>query len=279
MADSVLNSVEDSMKEKYISLIRNTSHVELKKFNKNDYKKKILRDMSKQLPSYDRAELDGYAQCVSNTLNSEVQSLLKKRSRAQTPSKISEPSELSNTVLEALDDTMYPNNCTSSQTLLSEVTDTDGESDDDDDGDDENDTDHDQQTQNSLNDSVTKLKVCYSSRATEDINVTSLSTIHGVQPEKQGAADSDGRSICQSKPKIKPDIQKCCETCKMKTRPKKKKDEIQCSVCMTWYHEQCMGITNKDPVGIWSCLTCRQFPKTVTSELSALKADLNILKQ
>lgn len=35
----------------------------------------------------------------------------------------------------------------------------------------------------------------------------------------------------------------------------------------------------KDPVGIWSCVTCRQFPKNVTNELAALKNDLNVLKQ
>ena len=76
MADPELNKAEDAMKSKYLPLIRNLSHVELKHFNKNDYKKKILRDMSKLHPSNDTTVLDGYAQCVSNALQSEAQTLL-----------------------------------------------------------------------------------------------------------------------------------------------------------------------------------------------------------
>ena len=102
MADPELNRAEDSMKAKYLHIIKSMSHVELKKFNKNDYKKKVIRDMTKLLPSYQQTEFDGYAQCVSNAMRSEVQSLLKKRSRNHSTSEVFESPELSDTVLEDL---------------------------------------------------------------------------------------------------------------------------------------------------------------------------------
>ena len=86
------------------------SHVELKKFNKNDYKKKVIRDMTKLLPSYQQTEFDGYAQCVSNAMQSEVQSLLKKRSRTHSTSEVLESPELSDTVLEDLNTSMHVEN-------------------------------------------------------------------------------------------------------------------------------------------------------------------------
>ena len=40
-----------------------------------------------------------------------------------------------------------------------------------------------------------------------------------------------------------------------------------------------MGLNKTEPVGVWSCLSCRVFPATVTSELSHLKSDINDLKK
>ena len=118
MADPELNRAEDSMKAKYLPLIRNMSHVELKKFNKNDYKKKVLRDMSKMLPSYETAALDDYAQCVSNALQNEVRSLLNNRVRTHSASEITEPPELSDNILEDLYSTMHAENTVNSQVLI-----------------------------------------------------------------------------------------------------------------------------------------------------------------
>ena len=81
MADPDLNRPEDLMKEKYLQVVRNISHLELKQFSKADYKKKVTRDMVQLLPNHDTAVLSDYAQCVSNALNREVQSLLSKRTR------------------------------------------------------------------------------------------------------------------------------------------------------------------------------------------------------
>ena len=71
---------------------------------------------------------------------------------------------------------------------------------------------------------------------------------------------------------------KCCESCVVKSKYKKLQ-EIICSVCMSWFHEQCVGLKQTYRSSILSCLTCRQIPKTVTMELSALKNEPSVLKQ
>ena len=49
---------------------------------------------------------------------------------------------------------------------------------------------------------------------------------------------------------------------------------------MSGFHEQCVGLDkNSEPVGIWLCMTCREFPKMVITELSVMKNELYDLKQ
>ena len=72
----------------------------------------------------------------------------------------------------------------------------------------------------------------------------------------------------------------CCESCTVNPKSKKKLSMIQCNVCMSWFHDQCVGLDkNSEPVGIWLCMTCREFPKMVTTELSVMKSELYDLKQ
>lgn len=219
MADSELNHAEDLLKEQYLTVIRNMSHVELKKFNKYDYKKKVIRDMSKMHPAYDITDLDGYAQCVSNALNSEVQSLLNSRSRAQTVSDKSDSTELSNTFLEELDTTMRSDTDIGSQSQLSSTTtmnddddqDDFNDDDDDEDSDDESDSADHSQTNGatpSFDDSVTLLKEVHSTGTREIIGSAPASTAHGVQPDKQDIVPGDRSNSTKQ-------TRKCCDTCKI----------------------------------------------------------------
>ena len=49
---------------------------------------------------------------------------------------------------------------------------------------------------------------------------------------------------------------------------------------MSGFHEQCVGLEkNSELVGIWLCMTCREFPKMVSTELSVMKNELYDLKQ
>ena len=38
---------------------------------------------------------------------------------------------------------------------------------------------------------------------------------------------------------------------------------IQCHLCQSWIHPECVGEDSKDIVGIWTCTTCRQLPVLV----------------
>ena len=91
------------MKQTLLEQVSSLSHVELKKFNKTDYKKKALKKLGKLLPSYEKSKLSETAQCISNALQSAAEEQLRKRSRECTPRR---SSLLSDTVIEELNTTL-----------------------------------------------------------------------------------------------------------------------------------------------------------------------------
>ena len=78
---------------------------------------------------------------------------------------------------------------------------------------------------------------------------------------------------------LKKNNNKCCNSCKVKSGQKKKYDMFQCSACMNWYHEMCVGISKNDSIGLWFCLACKTIPQTLTTGIHSLKADVDNLKQ
>ena len=296
MADLDLNRAEDLMKEKYLQVVRNMSHLELKQFSKADYKKKVTGDMVQLLPNHDTAVLSDYAQCVSNALNREVQTLLSKRTRTSNISETPTSPSLSNTFINELETTMKTDTTVNNQTPVTQTVVVDDDYSDNGDYSDNN-SDHSDnecdicdsieagensdcdQSQNCdddaticLNDSVTHLKQAYSAASRQLQHNEATVVIQSSQPTKKNTVQNKS-----SKNKLSD--QKCCDTCAIKPKSKKKLDQIQCSTCMSWFHEQCMGLNKTEPVGVWSCLSCRVFPATVTSELSHLKSDINDLKK
>ena len=296
MADPDLNRAEDLMKEKYLQVVRNISHLELKQFSKADYKKKVTRDMVQLLPNHDTAVLSDYAQCVSNALNREVQSLLSKRTRTSNIAETPTSPIISNTFINELETTMETDTTVNNQTPFTQTVVVDDDYSDNGNYSDNN-SDHSDnecdicdsidagensycdQSQNCnddatdcLNDSVTHLKQAYSAASCQLQNNEATDVTQSSQPTKKN-------SVQNKSSKNKLSDQKCCDTCTIKPKSKKKLDQIQCSSCMLWFHEQCMGLSKTEPVGVWSCLSCRVFPATVTSELSHLKSDINDLKK
>ena len=296
MADLDLNRAEDLMKEKYLKVVRNMSHLELKQFSKADYKKKVTRDMVQLLPNHDTAVLSDYAQCVSNALSREVQFLLSKRTRTSNIAETPTSPIISNTFINELETTMETDNTVNNQTPFTQTVVVDDDYSDSGDYSDNNSDKSDNecdicdsieagensycdQSQNCdddatdcLNDSVTHLKQAYSAASCQLQNNEATDVTQSSQPTKKNTVQNKS-----SKNKLSD--QKCCDTCAVKPKSKKKLDQIQCSSCMSWFHEQCMGLSKTEPVGVWSCLSCRVFPATVTSELSHLKSDINDLKK
>ena len=60
---------------------------------------------------------------------------------------------------------------------------------------------------------------------------------------------------------------------------------IQCHLCQSWIHPECVGEDGKDIVGIWTCTSCRQLPVLVsrllekTSALESLIEKLTVSTQ
>ena len=72
--------------------------------------------------------------------------------------------------------------------------------------------------------------------------------------------------------------QKCCNTCSVKSKPRKSHPMTRCSLCMVWFHDQCVGLDKDEPVGVWLCLSCRQIPQGPQDNISDIKTDVDQLK-
>ena len=254
MTDQKLLNLEDSLKEKHLGILRKMSHIDLKKLKKHEYKRTILSEIGVILPDYNKRQYDQTAQCVANFLHSEVQSLI--RNHASSNMLQGSPSSLlSETILQDLDSTMSPE---------SEPTDAVGDADT---GEQletnetmntgENVPENLNHSSQNLNDSITKLK------------------------EVASAGTSTQKSICKETTESETVNKnpKCCDLCKVKASVKKKYDQIQCTFCMSWFHETCVGIKKDDPVGIWVCVTCRNVPKDLKMDIDNLKHEVVEIKK
>lgn len=244
MSNPELLKAEESVKEKHIELVKALSFLELKRFNKAEYAGLVLSDMVKLLPEFDKTQLKETAHYVSNALNNEAQHQLKLKSRASTTMRDNHPKLLSSTVLEDLELTMRTDCGEDINHTLSDYNESIGNGDD---------SDLSTSTVEStiqLDDSQTNLK--------QAVNT------------ENGTSDTPEKSAKGSK---------CCNSCKIKAKSKKKYAMIRCSLCMTWYHEQCVEIDKNEPVGLWLCLSCRNVPQELRTEISCLKKDVDQLKQ
>ena len=251
--DFKLNETEDALKKKYLDIINQLSYTELRNFKKMEYKKLVLSEMRTLFPEYQKNHYDQTALCVANFLQSEVQTRLRKISADQ--SFTTETSLLSESVIQALDLTLQPDDDMSgTENSIGEQLelDTCGNQSYPDSN---NSTNHDESSSN-LNDSITKLK-----------EIASV--------ESRGSKHMNGNKESDNHAKAK----QCCDSCKVKTSSKKKYGMIQCTFCMQWFHEYCVGIQKDDPIGIWVCLTCRKVPVDLKQDIKCLKHEVDIIKQ
>ena len=199
MYNTELLKAEESVKEKYIELIKTFSFLELKRFNKAEYAGLVLSDMVKLLPEFDKSQLKETAHYVSNALNNEAQHQLKLKSRASGTMRDNHPKLLSSTVLEDLELTMRTDCGEDISHTISDYNESIDNGDD---------SDVTVESTIQLDDSQTYLK-----QAVNTDKVTSDTT-------EKSTKDST-----------------CCNSCKIKVNSKKKYAMIRCSLCMTWYHK------------------------------------------
>ena len=256
--DSKLYSAEDSVKAKHLNIVKRMSYVDLKKFSTGkEFKQSLVDELSALLPDHTSSRLNETAQCISNAVYREVKSLMiRKQREPQTDNPNTDTHSLSETILHDLDNTLQPdvdpeNDCI--QLNESDATEAGQYN-----GDDENRSDSSASPiTESLDDSITKLKQTVQSE--------------NKSPQKTHENKDETKSNKRAS--------KCCDTCKVKPSSKKKYDMIQCSACMLWYHETCVGISKDDPVGIWFCPACRCIPPALSSGIKTLKDDVDSLKQ
>ena len=79
---------EESVKQDNLECVKNLSHIELKKFNKNEYAELVFQDLHILLPDFETSQLRETAHYVSNALNNEAKHHLMKKSRNVTTAKV-----------------------------------------------------------------------------------------------------------------------------------------------------------------------------------------------
>ena len=62
----------------------------------------------------------------------------------------------------------------------------------------------------------------------------------------------------------------CIQNCLHSGKPTN--ELIQCHMCQSWIHPECVGEDGKDIVGIWTCTSCRQLPVLVSRLLDKTSA-------
>ena len=216
--------VEESVKQKYLEIVKNLSQTEMKSFKKHDYQKLVQNEMMQLLPDFDKAQLKETAHYVSNALNNAVKELLPKKSRDASSNSVKHSEILSESVLQDFDTTMRS-----------------GKERDDTNGDDQNDKDDTENPESSVG-------CTDGSRTVLDDSITLAKQTIATENRH----DNNSKDTTSSK---------CCDTCNIKPKSKRSYSMIRCSLCMSWYHEQCVGVGKDEPVGVWLCLSCRKVPQ------------------
>ena len=62
-------TVEESVKQKYLKIVKNLSQTEMKSFKKQDYRMLVQNEIMQLLSDFDKAQLKETAHYVSNALN------------------------------------------------------------------------------------------------------------------------------------------------------------------------------------------------------------------
>ena len=238
--DPELMKVEESIKQKYLETVKNLSHTEMKSFKIQDYQKLVQNEIMQLLPDFDKAQLKETAHYVSNVLNNAVKELLPKRSREVSSSSVKNSEILSESVLQDFNTTMRSE-----------------KERDDTNGDDQNDND------DTENPELPAGCMDGSSTVLDDSIKLAKQTLATVN---RPANSKDTTSS------------KFCDTCNFKPKSRRSYSMIRCFLCMSWYHEQCVGVAKDEPFGVWLCLSCRKVPQGLQSSITALTSDVEQLK-
>ena len=261
-----LDVIDESLRTKYMKLVESLSINELKKFNKFTYQDLIKSEISDLLPDVSEHDLEGRSLCISNMLNNEIPKIRgrktkpqnKTQNRRRTRSRKSETeqielhantsnlcnenkttssqktvmghNQLSESVLEALDNTMGEADDSLNSTVTNSFLDSTYD------------------TSEIHDDSITELKVVEQSK--RPLAVTCAAEVNKTLTNKHSEDSynyTDESTIT------------CTESC----TDKDTSESLRCNMCMQWFHTKCVSIKNIDEVGAWTCACCRLIPHKI----------------
>ena len=256
-----LEKVDESLRKKYLDIVLSLDTSELRNFGrqKHRYKKLVMSEMFELVPEIDKQSVDDSAQYISNMLANEAQrkwakdvTQQKNANRRRTRSSLlvdknentnnvdnKQPTagsncvDLTETFINDLEETLTSDPC---QTSLFQDSQESSFSATDLDDTYENDT--------KLDDSVTRQKTVAQSRGT--ILDSSKSKNNPKHKENRMLVEDDDEIQC---------VASCAGNCAS--------ESIRCNLCMTWFHTNCVGISDLALVGAWVCADCRVLPRTV----------------
>ena len=91
-----------------------------------------------------------------------------------------------------------------------------------------------------------------------DDSMTELKTREPIEDNKSNAKQNSVNSTIsqlESNQVIDCDSEvKCIDSC----TPTQMEPSIRCNICMDWFHTPCVGISDVDTVGAWTCAGCRK---------------------
>ena len=265
-----LEKTDEKLRQKYQEVVQSLDLDELKHFNKMRYKEMAITDFTEQHPDADKKDIDSYAQCLCNFLQSEARDLknakmqkqLRRSNRKSTqveppqsaktqqltcdnlltesvlenlndtfgiPTATEIDTEVSDTFVQALNDTLRdPNDTLSSTFNASELDDT-------------------YDANQTLDNSITELKRALQTTNSNQDKPNNKTGGHQSSQGTQKACNAEDDDIL------------CTDTCSGNV----KSGSIRCNLCFTWYHTKCVGIKNINSVDAWVCADCRALPKIV----------------
>lgn len=286
--DKTLNEVDESLRTKYIEIVQSLTFEELKRFNKVRYKNLVKSDIMEILPETETKDAENTAHYISNALNNEAQRQkgIKRKLKTTTNSRqkqttknkgrnvanqnketentessemasktTSSASEttLSESVLREMDIPMEEHGSTSNENELSDTF--------------LQDMDSTLQDPNfTINSTVTMSQIddTYETNNLSDDSVTELKTaVQSNQKRKKKKKTKSNKQSTQEVNQTTQNVEECEITCIENCSNENDTESIRCNLCMSWFHTDCVCITDIDSVGAWVCAKCRKLPETV----------------
>ncbi|MES9879881.1 MAG: hypothetical protein ABW185_03270 [Sedimenticola sp.] len=267
---TAFQSIEDNLREKYISVVRGLSLQELKSFNKCDYKRVIQSEIIELTDAVSDDIVENAAHYMSNALNNEAQRAYHAKSmttdrpnvaantRDQSPTmqladtsvtdsqmEACMESQLDFTEREAPDVAIVEPPTIRCLDQLSDQAVGDGTIED---------------PSLILDDSITELKT---------VHQTKRRTSHRSGTSRSNSC-SKPKSIRKKPAKAQSTVSTCVSDCKLKNTDTDV-NQIRCNLCMSWFHEICVGIDGSFTDVWWLCGSCRNLPSSVVSLQATLQ--------